>query len=65
MAKFVDEFYDDFFFDDFFDEFWFFGKFFVTYNLLTIASFRIGVPSILFLFNFGVVPACRLRYCGA
>ena len=33
----------------FFDEFFlFFGRILLTYNLLTIASFRIGVPSILF-----------------
>ena len=54
-----DEIFDEFFwriflsnfltnyFDEFFDDF-FFGRFFFTYNLLTIASFRIGVPSILF-----------------
>jgi hypothetical protein len=38
------------FVDEFFDEF-FFGRFLLTYNLLTIASFRIGVPSILFNMN--------------
>ena len=37
---------------NFFDEFWFFGIFFLTYNLFTIASFRIGVPSILFKLDF-------------
>ena len=41
-------FFDEFF-DECFDEFWIFGRFSLTYNLLTIASFRIGVPSILFL----------------
>ena len=43
MTNFFDQFFWKFFF-----EFWFFGRFFLTYNLLTIASFRIGVPSILF-----------------
>jgi hypothetical protein len=37
--------------DEFVWRFWFFGRFFLTYNLLTIASFRIGVPSILFLYR--------------
>ena len=49
-------FFDDFlwrFFDEFFQRisrriFWRFGRFLLTYNLLTIASFRIRVPSILF-----------------
>ena len=47
-----DEFFDDEFFDDesFDDEF--FLRIFLTYNLLTTASFRIGVPSILFNFKF-------------
>ena len=43
---------------NFFNEFWFwffnffFPKIFFTYNLLTIASFRIGVPLILLLSSF-------------
>ena len=47
----VDEFFDEVF-DEIFDEFFdnFFWKIFMTSNLLTIASFRIGVPSILFDF---------------
>ena len=38
------------FFDNFFDDF--FGRFLLTYNLLTIPSFRIGVPSLLFFQKF-------------
>ena len=44
----------NFWFDEFFDEFYYFNKFsffgiFLTYNLLTIVSFRTRVPSILFI----------------
>ena len=51
---FFDKFFDKLFFwriffDNYFDEFLFFSRFCLTYNLLTIASFRIGVPSILFV----------------
>ena len=49
LTKFFDDFFDEFLFTNFFEEF-FFGRFLLTYNLLTIASFRIGVPSILFFF---------------
>ena len=35
-----------------FDKFWLLRKFSLTYNLLIIASFRIGVPSILFYQHF-------------
>ena len=59
---FGDFFWFDWFFDDFFD--WFFDEiltnfdfledFFLTYNLLNIASFRIGVPSILFFSNLSL-----------
>ena len=55
--KFFDELFSNFF-DEFFDEF--FDKF-LTYNLLTIASFRIGVRSIL-LFLFFV--ATELNWVG-
>ena len=41
MVNFLGDFFENFFGD-------FFGNF-LTYNLLTIASFRIGVPSILLL----------------
>ena len=51
LTNFFDEFVDEFF-DKFFDEF-LFGRFLLTYNLLTIASFRIGVPSILFFLYIG------------
>ena len=56
FGKFFDEFFEEFFFDDFFDDFLddFFQKIFFTNNLLTIASFRIGVPWILFF------PYCQL-----
>ena len=37
------------FWDELFDKFWFFGRYFFTFNLLSTASCRIGVPSILFL----------------
>ena len=63
---FYEYFYDVFFtilkynfFKDFFDKFWFFRffrRFFLTFNLLTIASFRIRVPSILFLDIFVEFP---------
>ena len=36
------------FFDELFGQILIFRKIFLTYNILTIASFRIGVPSILF-----------------
>ena len=44
-------FFDDFFLKKVFDElFWrMFGQIFFTYNLLTIATFRIRVPLILFI----------------
>ena len=58
---FFDEFFDEFFeklFDELFDEFFddFFDDFFF---LLTIASFRIGVPSILFLSVREESPICN------
>ena len=58
MHKLVDnthEYFDKFFLKNClknFEEFYFFGRFFLTYNLFTIASCRIGVPSILFILNF-------------
>ena len=39
--------------------FFIFRKIFLTYNLLTIASFRIGVPSILFLSSPSVTSSRR------
>ena len=50
VTYFLDEIFDEIF-AEFFDDFWFFGRFFFTYNLLTIASFRIVVPLILFFDN--------------
>ena len=61
----------DYIFDEFFDE-CFETKFLtnllmncLTYNILTIASFRIGVPSILFLSNtiFNVALEILLPLC--
>ena len=49
LTNFFDEFYWRIFFDEFFWRILIFRKNFLTYNLLTIASFRIGVSSILFL----------------
>ena len=63
--EFFGEFSDEFFWrifwrifwQIFWQVFWLFGRFSVTYNLLTIASFRIGVPSNLFFANV-LCPKC-------
>ena len=47
LTNFFTNFFDEIFYE-LFDELNFFGIFFYTLNLLTIASFRIGVSSILF-----------------
>ena len=61
--QYFDQLFDEFnkffqriFFNNFFDEFFgiliFLKIFFFTFNLLTIASFRLGVPLILFILSF-------------
>ena len=46
--NFFDEFFRQIFFDDFFFQWFFFSTNLFTYNLLTIASFKVGVSLILF-----------------
>ena len=48
FKNFFDESIDEVY-DEFFDYFWFLLDFFLIYNLLTIPSFRIRVPSIMLL----------------
>ena len=61
LTKFLTNFFDEVcWFDQFF--FWFFfGRFLLTYNLLTIASFRIGVPAILFFEKIKLILIPQVR----
>ena len=52
LTKFFKEFFSINFFDEFFGILIFLKIFFFTFNLLTIASFRLGVPLILFILSF-------------